>query len=552
VAELSSYLRHLPPVLWRNDPAAPEFSLGTALRIFEKILTGIDDGVSVDHNGHSHPAITDLVARQYQLFDPWRTPPDFLPWLASWVGLEFPTLQGQQLWDEYQQRKATAEIAGIDRLRGLRAGLNRYLDLFAVGQTRPRVTVDDGRRLLVTTPVPNQLAPLAALVTQGPVLAGGLPTGQVVSEGLIRPWCVTPAPDGSLFVGDIGVPGIVALPLKSRVWRISATGRYDLTGTPPRPQPLAPDTLPLTQVVALTVRPAQSGLPENLYVLDRSGKVFALPAPYVGVPAAQVTTVAPGGNTTIWPVAMALDTNGDLLVLDRGDGPGTNNPPKIITVKLNPVTVTRKNLTTVLEPLSMVVRPDGKLVIGDGRSQEPAGPAELSGNLVQVDRSSTNWVETALLPAANPLVAPTGLVRAGDRLHVLDAGLKPFSPPNVDPFLLEVAEPAAVYTVDLGASPARITPTTEAGDLSFPTGMAASGGQLVICDPGQPEVAGLVPVWSRLLPCRFDVVIHFVDARLPTDPDQRSTVQRQVVGNIRAVVERLKPAHSLWKPVTVV
>lgn len=552
MAELSSYLRHLPPVLWRNDPAAPEFSLGTALRIFEKILTGIDDGVPVDHNGHSHPAITDLVARQYQLFDPWRTPPDFLPWLASWVGLEFPTLQGQQLWDEYQQRKATAEIAGIDRLRGLRAGLNRYLDLFTVGQTRPRVTVDDGRRLLVTTPVPNQLAPLAALVTQGPVLAGGLPTGQVVSEGLIRPWCVTPAPDGSLFVGDIGVPGIVALPLKSRVWRISATGRYDLTGTPPRPQPLAPDTLPLTQVVALTVRPAQSGLPENLYILDRSGKVFALPAPYVGVPAAQITTVAPGGNTTIWPVAMALDTNGDLLVLDRGDGPGTSNPPKIITVKLNPVTVTRKNLTTVLEPLSMVVRPDGKLVIGDGRSQEPTGPAELSGNLVQVDRSSTNWVETALLPAANPLVAPTGLVRAGDRLHVLDAGLKPFSPPNVDPFLLKVAEPAAVYTVDLGASPVRITPTTEAGDLSFPTGMAASGGQLVICDPGQPEVAGLVPVWSRLLPCRFDVVIHFVDARLPTDTDQRSTVQRQVVGNIRAVVERLKPAHSLWKPVTVV
>ena len=48
------------------------------------------------------------------------------------------------------------------------------------------------------------------------------------------------------------------------------------------------------------------------------------------------------------------------------------------------------------------------------------------------------------------------------------------------------------------------------------------------------------------------MVIHFVDARLPTDTDQRSTVQRQVVGNIRAVVERLKPAHSLWKPVTVV
>jgi phage tail-like protein len=550
VTELSSYLRYLPPVLWQNEPAPPEFSLGAMLRIFEKVLTGIDDGVRVDHNGHSHPAITDLVDRQHQLFDPWRTPPEFLPWLASWVGLQFPTLQGQQLWDEYQQRKATAEIAGIDRLRGLRAGLNQYLELFAVGQTRPRVTLDDGRRLLVTRPVPNRLAPLAGLVTQGPVLSGGLAAGPVVSEGLVRPWCVTPAPDGSLFVGDIGVPGSVSLPLKSRVWRISATGGYDLTGTPPHPQPLVTESTIQQQIVALAVRPAGSGLPENLYMVDRSGKLYALPAPYVGQSATQVGTVAPGGNTTIWPVAMAVDTNGDLLVLDRGDGPGTSNPPKIITVKPSPFTVTRKNLTTVSEPLSLLVQPDGKLVIGDGGNQEPTGPAQIPGNLVQVTRSGGNWTETAMLPAANPLVAPTGIARIDSRLYVLDAGLKPFAPPNIDPFVLSAAEPARVYAVDPGTS--TVTPATESGNLAFPTGMTAVGGRLFVCDPGQPEVAGLIPVWSRLLPCRFDVVIHFVDSRLPSDPDQRSTVQRQVVGNIRAIVERQKPAHSLWNLVTAI
>jgi len=84
--------------------------------------------------------------------------------------------------------------------------------------------------------------------------------------------------------------------------------------------------------------------------------------------------VAPGGNTTIAPVAMALDTNNDLLVLDRGDGPGTSNPPKIITVKPSPLGVTRKSLTTVQEPLSLLVQPDGKLVIGDGGNQTPTGP----------------------------------------------------------------------------------------------------------------------------------------------------------------------------------
>jgi phage tail-like protein len=551
MAQPSSYLRYLPPVLWQDEPAPPAFSLGAALRIFEKVLTGIDDDVTVHHGDHTHPAITDLVDRQHQLFDPWRTPPAFLPWLASWVGLEFPTLQGQPLWDEYQQRKATAEIAGIDRLRGLRTGLNRYLDLFAVGRTRPRVTLDDGRRLLVTTPAPGRRAPLAALVNRGPVLSGGLAAGPVLAEGLIRPWCVTPAPDGGWFVGDIGVPGSVALPLKSRVWRISATGGYDMAGAPPRPAPLAPDTLPLTQVVALAVRPAQGGAPESLYVLDRSGKLFVLPAPYTGVAASLVTSLA-AGNTTIWPVAMAVDAGGDLLVLDRGDGPGTGNPPKIITVRPNPLTVTRTSLTTVVEPLSLLVQPDGKLVVGDGRSQEPAGQEDLPANLVQVDRSGAAWVETALLPAANPLVAPTGLARSGTRLHVLDAGLKPLAPPTIDPFVLGVAEPAAVYTVDLGTSPATVTPASEAGNLTFPTGMAAAGGRLVVCDPGQPEVAGLIPVWSRLLPCRFDVVIHFAAARLPSDPDERATVQRQVVGTIRTIVDRQKPAHSLWNLVTAI
>ena len=39
----SSYLRFLPPVLWEKEPPAPEFSLGGMLRIFEKILTGLDD-----------------------------------------------------------------------------------------------------------------------------------------------------------------------------------------------------------------------------------------------------------------------------------------------------------------------------------------------------------------------------------------------------------------------------------------------------------------------------------------------------------------------------
>ena len=164
MADKSSYLQYLPPVLWEHDPPAPEFSLGAVLRIFEKVLTGIADDVP------AHPPLTAEIAGLDRIFDPWKTPERFLPWLASWVALQFPTLQDTDLWDEYQRRKVTSEIAQIYRLRGLKAGLDQYLDLYAVGRTRPRVALDDGRRLLVVTPRPGTLAPVAGLVTQGPVV----------------------------------------------------------------------------------------------------------------------------------------------------------------------------------------------------------------------------------------------------------------------------------------------------------------------------------------------------------------------------------------------
>ena len=391
--EPSGYLRYLPPVLWQADPDQPGFSLGDLLRIFEKVLTGIDDGVTI-----AQPSITDQIAGVPGLLDPWKAPEQFLPWLASWVALDFPALQGQQLWDEYQRRNVTSQIALVYRRRGLKSGLASYLDLYAVDQHRPRIALDDGSRLLVTTPGPAALAPVTALVTQGPVVtAAGL-----VTEGLVRPSCAAMSGDGHIFVGDMGITGVTAginLPVKNRVWRISPDGRYDLAGNPPRRQPVAAGSMPLLQVAAVAVRPAQSGAPETLYTLDQNGTLYAVQAPYLNQAATQVTVLAAAG-ATFWPVAMAVDLDGDLLVLDRGDGPGSPNPPKILTVKLQPLTVTRTPLRTVLEPLSLLVRDDGDLIVGDGREQQPAQPGEFAGNLVQVHRGGqAQWTETLLIPA---------------------------------------------------------------------------------------------------------------------------------------------------------
>jgi len=547
--ETSSYLRHLPPVVWEQalTDGAPSVSLGDWLRIVEKVLTGIDDGVRLPHGDHDHPAITDLLSEVPDLFDPWKTPADFLPYLSSWVALPFPTLRGEPLWSEYQRRRVTAAIATIHRRRGLKAGMRAYLDLYSLGPARPRVAIDDGSRVLVTTPRPDAPAPVGVLVSQGPVLR----RNDVVSEGLIRPWCAARTGAGDLVFGDTGVPASISIALPSRIWRITRAGAYQFAGSPPKPQPVAPGTA-MSQVIAVAVRPAAGGTPETLYALDRQGMLFAVPAPYDAAKATAVTSLA-SGAATFAPVAMAVDANGNLLVLDRGDGPGTVNPPAIVTVVPAPVAVSRRVLTTVLEPMSLLVRADGSLLVGDGREQSPTGPDQFSGNLIHVDRSNpAAWAESPLLPPGTPLVAPSGLATTPDgTLYVLDAGLKPLRPPD-DPFVRSVAAPASVFRVDPAAAVPEVIRVSEPGYLVFPTGMIADGTRLVICDPGQPEVAGVVPVWPRLRPHRFDVVVHFVDGGLPTDPQERSQAQNQVVAQVRDIVEDNRPAHTQWGLITAV
>ena len=61
--------------------------------------------------------------------DPWLTPRDFLPWLASWVGLEL-----DETWPESRQRAMVAAIARLHRDRGTHRGLVDYLQLLTGGE----------------------------------------------------------------------------------------------------------------------------------------------------------------------------------------------------------------------------------------------------------------------------------------------------------------------------------------------------------------------------------------------------------------------------------
>jgi phage tail-like protein len=540
MTDASSWLQYLPPVLSEEpiEPGSVPLPLGSLLRVFEKLLTGIADGEPVTHdsgNGsHEHAAVAETIDRLHRLFDPWATPERFLPWLAGWVSLGLPPV-----WDEYQRRTAIAGIARIHAQRGRREGLGRYLDLHAVAPIRPRVAIDDGSKVLFTRPAPDRTATVHTLLSHGPVLRGD---ASLALAGLVRPQCITATPLGDLVLGDAGgPPGATAA--GAAVWRVSRTGLIDMAGAPPKPRPLGHDGWRLNFPAALAV---DGAAPWHLYVLDRAvqGMLHRLTGPALdrAEPVAAMSALQVKS-----PVAMAFDARGRLLILDRR-GP---DPPAVVEVDVSasPPTSTVHSLTQVKEPRSLLVRADGRLVIGDGREQDASTPADL----ILVDRADpAAWTEQRLLSGltgdANPLVAPSAIVQEdATRLLVLDLGLKPFVPPRATPFMRKVVRPAAVFRVDLGGSPPTVTRATATGQLVYPTGMVLHQGSLYLCDPGEPEVADRPRRPWRAVPAEFGVIVHFTeaDAGGANPTPERLQALRAIVQDVRRILDDQKPARTL-------
>jgi phage tail-like protein len=58
-------------------------------------------------------------------FDPQMTPPDFLPWLASWLDLAL-----DEHWPEERRRRLICSMASLYRKRGTKRGLQEYLEIY--------------------------------------------------------------------------------------------------------------------------------------------------------------------------------------------------------------------------------------------------------------------------------------------------------------------------------------------------------------------------------------------------------------------------------------
>ena len=112
----STFLDMLPS-LYREACSKQQENDARSLAFFERYLLGFED---------CQRQIEKNIDQIPELFAPFMAPSDFLPWLASWVGLVL-----DDNWSQMKRRRLISEAVELYRWRGTRRGLSRYLEIYA-------------------------------------------------------------------------------------------------------------------------------------------------------------------------------------------------------------------------------------------------------------------------------------------------------------------------------------------------------------------------------------------------------------------------------------
>ena len=610
MTDLSNYTRYLPPVLWSAENDPNQF-LGRTLRIFEKILTGFPEitpvvtativqargqeievtsaadasqfapsdiitiigtterlrvtqvaGATINldtavadnkpYNGATlrltpYGSLEKTIDHLAELFDPWKTHSDFLPWLATWIALDL-----EPDWNEYQKRLFISQMTSIYQQRGLKSGLMKYLDIYVASKAKPRIAIDDGEAIWRASLNPGGMADLHPVA-----YSYGVNLGQDdIRAVLLHPTAIAVDQDNNYLVTDRG--GIEEINNQPRwqpaLWKVSSTGEinYSLNQVQPNvslPQPIYTG--------------AELANPTAV-VVDEQNRYYVLTIGQDSLPSAIYRFVAPDYNLdplitenstpalpTVYPLDMVWDRvtidSAQLIILDRGR-PGGGARTKVITVTITPSLAVQESpqLTDVREPTAIIMDSTGQLIIADAKEPSSSNSPPEAADLLLVNPS--DWSVTSLLESLdlpeNPLIFPTGLAWENPQsLIVCDTGVR-----ERESGLGERhrAEAAALYRVDLSQSPPQISRITDPRKLVNPSKIAVDRhNKIVIADRGaEYNLADLPDVPQREWRTRdneFGVIVLFSKERA-TEAAERNQIRFQIT----QIINEQKPGNTSW------
>ncbi|MHC1754033.1 MAG: phage tail protein [Methanosarcina sp.] len=556
MTNISSYIDYLPSALWSEENNPSQF-LGRMLCVFEKILTGISDENSIVHETyehdnlkkiHEHDNFEKVIDELNQIFDPWKTNKDFLPWLASWVAL---TLQDD--WSEYQKRKLISEMVSIYQERGLKKGLHTYLDIYAATKARPRIAVDDGDAIFRATFLDNGTAVLHTVAHCIAISDKEGNEENLVMTALLHPSAISVDNNNNYIVADQGNAAL-SPPQQPSLWKVSSTGEIEYKSIPNTPMPM-PHSIhlgnPLVNPTAVVVDK------QNRYSVVDIGKITSDTSINSAIYRFDPDISTFISNPAVHPVDMILDEFENFVILDRGSHPLGNPPsgsanPKIVVVREGPpIEVTEHSLNSpdeqngakVIEPTALVMDSERRFIVADAKNQstDESTPTPIPADLVRFDPNNGGQKASLLSRVKdNPLIFPISLAFENSQsLLICDSGIR-WGFEGDDETNRTMAEPAAIYRIDLSQTPPAISRVTFERKLVNPTKiMIDRKGKLIIVDRGESNQNP--PREWRAKANEFGISVFFSQQRL-TSNDDRNRIRR----GIENVVNEQKPGHTSW------
>ena len=551
------------------------------------------------HDGRVYQPLESTIDQLDRFFDPFRTDPRFLDWLARWVALEL-----RPDWTTAEKRRMIARMVRAVKRVGLKAGLYDFLDIYATEKFRPRIAIDDDEALFRLVLKSDGSASVNVLAYASLDVWDSV---NVKVPFLYRPTAIAvqthndPAQVRYL-VASAGRSTDTYPPQPApSLWLLKPNGELDdlhwkgaLSVRGPVPSPINIEkgddkNRQLSEPVAVAFHPDTS----DYLVLERGekyGSNITVSPSVLRYPKGKLnSTIGADGRSLLidlgkdalaadpadkvtYPVDMVVDAPAKrLIVLDRRNKPAClrmvtlAGAPKLVTVPLDAL--------LVVDPTAIARETNDTFVITDARDfrwdkgkPRDKQKAPSPGTLIRVKLTQQGAVseQKDILKDCkdNPLVYPTGLVvlKPGTFL-VCDTGVK-LNFAESDAFRTK-AEPAAVFRVEVpedAANPPSFTLLTPRGMLCSPSRIARDeqSDAVLVTDAGELEYDESAYRW-RGQANKFAVSVLYSIPRLddsildsPPSEQKRKEVDSLNSANrgIEMVIDRMKPLHAspIWNP----
>jgi hypothetical protein len=380
---------------------------------FIYLARGLSETFSLDDNASPvfvrrvYEPIEKMIDDLVNLFDPWKTRPDLLPWLASVVGLDI-----SPQWNEYQKRLLLSQIAGLHHRLGTKEAMLKLIDIYVPESRKGRICIDDCEslyRLKITDDNHGQLDLLAQSIHYSS-------EAKQPKVSLLHPTAIVADGTGHYYVADIGgAESGTSNDNPAAIWKITESGA--IVGEP------------ITNIIiSKPIGLATDNSNHLLALNDSQGGNFSV------IRIAQNAPETIFSHTNFFPCGLCYSSNAISELIFIAGREDISNKAQIISLTKsqgnqytlhNVYDLNEVDSPIIKQPISFLRISENAFLIGDGKFNENA-PANIFYVEIDLSCSEIKRGPIPLLKKQEQITFPNCIINTGvaRQFILIDTGLR--------------------------------------------------------------------------------------------------------------------------------